>query len=107
VSIEQKDDQQPQLKKNIIKRTLLGNFIKHEQKPWTVAIAKTFQVVHGMESTRVVEDVLDPSERVQYLWDSGRHRTSVRVSIGDFLLGQALLHLLGSEEGEAAVDRVL
>jgi hypothetical protein len=105
VSIEQKDDQQPQLKKNIIKRTLLGNFIKHEQKP--VAIAKTFQVVHGMESTRVVEDVLDPSERVQYLWDSRRHGTSVRVSIGDLLLGQALLHLLGSEEGEAAVDRVL
>jgi hypothetical protein len=60
-----------------------------------------------MESSRVVEDILDPSECVQYLWDSGRHRASERVSISDFLLGQARLHLLGSEEGKAAVDRVL
>ena len=60
-----------------------------------------------MESTRVVADILDPSECVQYLWNSGRHGASERVSISDLLLGQALLHLLGSEEGEATVDRVL
>ena len=79
--------------------------IEHEHKP--VAIAKTFHVVHGVESTGVVEDVLDPSECVQYLWDSSRHGAGERVSICDVLLGQALLHLLGSEEGKAAIDRVL
>ena len=91
--------------KKISSKTLLGSFIKHEYKP--VAISKTFHVVHGVESTRVVEDVLDPSECVQYLWDSGRHGTSERVSISDLLLGQARLHLLGSKEGEETVDRVL
>ena len=70
-------------------------------------MAKTFQVVHGVESPRVVEHVLDPSECVQYLWDPRRHGASKRVSISNFLPGQALLHLLGSEEGETAVDRVL
>ena len=60
-----------------------------------------------MESTRVAEDILDPSECVQYLWNLGGHGTSERVSISDLLPGQALLHFLGSEEGEAAVDRIL
>ena len=100
---KKKQDQQPQLKTS--SNTLLGSLIKHEHKP--VTISKTFHVVHGVESTRVVEHVLDASECVQYLWNSGRHGSSVRVLISDLLLGQALLHLLGSEEGEAAVDRVL
>ena len=85
-----------------ISKTLLSSLIKHEHKP--VAIAKTFHIVHGVESIRVVEDVLDPSECVQDLWDSGSRGASESVSISYFLLGQALLHLLGSEEGEAAVD---
>jgi hypothetical protein len=103
VSIEKKGS--ATTTKNISSKTLLGSLIKHEHKP--VAIAKTFHVVHGVESTRVIEDVLDPSECVQNLWDSGRHGASERVSVSDFLLGQAIFHLLGSEEGEAAVDRVL
>ena len=100
---KKKQDQQPQLKTS--SNTLLGSLIKHEHKP--VTISKTFHVVHGVESTRVVADVLDPSECVQYFWDSRRNGASVRVLISNFLPGQALLHLLGSEEGEAAVDRVL
>ena len=85
--------------------TLLRSLIKHEHKP--VAISKTFHIVHGVETTRVVEDILDPSECVQNLWNSGSHGSSERVPISDLLSGQAFLHLLGSEEGEAAVDRVL
>jgi hypothetical protein len=79
--------------------------IKHEHEP--VAIAKTRQVVDGAESNGIVEDVLDSSECVYQLWDSGSHRAGIRVSISDALPGQVLLHVLGSEEGEAAVDRVL
>ena len=60
-----------------------------------------------MESTRVVADVLDPSECVQYLLDSARHGASVRVSISNLFRGQAFLHFLGSEEVKAAVNRVL
>ena len=105
MSIREKKKGSAAITKKHHQKTLLGSLIKHEHEP--VAIAKTFHIVHGVESTRVVEDVLDPSERVQYLWDSGSHGASVSVSISDFLLGQALLHLLGSEEGEAAVDRVL
>ena len=104
MSIEQEEDQQLQLKVSY-HQILLGSFIKHEQKP--VAIAKTLQLVHGVESSRIVEDVLDPSECVQYLWDCRRNGAGKRVSISDLLLGQALLHLLGSEEGEATVDRIL
>ena len=100
---KKKEDQQLQPK--TYKDFLLGSLIKHEHKP--VAIAKTFHVVHGVESTRVVEDVLDPSKCIQYLWNSSRHGASKCVLISDLLLGQALLHLLGSEEGEAAIDRVL
>ena len=85
--------------------TLLRSLIKHKHKP--VAIAKTWHVVHGVESTRVIEDVLDPGECVQYLWHSARHGARVRVSISNLLLGQAFLHFLGSEEGKAAVNRVL
>ena len=92
-------------KRHISSKFLLGSLIKHEYK--AVAISKTFHVVHGVESTRVVEDVLDPSKCIQYLWNSSRHGASECVLISDLLLGQTLLHLLGSEEGETAVDRVL
>jgi hypothetical protein len=79
--------------------------IEHEHEP--VAIAKTRHVVDGVEPSGIVEDILDSSECVYHLWDSGSHRAGIRVSISDALPGQALLHMLGSEEGEAAVDRVL
>ena len=89
MSIEKKkkkkvEDQQPQLKA-CHQKTLLGSLIKHEHKP--VAVAETRHVVHGVESSRVVEDVLDPSKCVQNLWDSGSHGASERVLISDLLLG--------------------
>lgn len=94
----------PQLTESL-QRSLLSSLIKHEHEP--VSISKTRHIVHGVESTRVVEHILDPSECVEHPRDSGSHRASKRVLRNNALLGQTLLHELGSEEGEATVDGVL
>jgi hypothetical protein len=56
---------------------------------------------------RVVEDILDSSERVQNFWDRDRNGTREGISIRNPLAFQTFFHFAWREEGEAGIGAVL
>ena len=63
--------------------------------------------VWDLEVRGVAEDSLDGSESVQDFGNGDRNGTREGVFIGNPLLGEAVLHLFRSEEGEASIGTIL